>query len=151
MSEVKDEQWRAHPDGDARRRSAIRLAEGILSVASELTEAHLKEALSLAIWKYTEADGKNRTRFRSRAAIGAPSSMINHEHVVTRRSLIAKMIASPEEVEDIVGSAVACCVLRDEHKRLAAVEKADPELVGWDRYRAAGIEVIDLTTGQDVS
>lgn len=69
--------WKAHKDADARRRSAVRLAEAVLSVADELTDAHLKEALSIAVWKYTEAQGKNRTRYRSRAAIGAASSMIN--------------------------------------------------------------------------
>jgi hypothetical protein len=146
-----DEGWKAHKDADARRRSAVRLAEAILSVAEDLTEPHLKEALSLAIWKYTEADGKNRTRFRSKAAIGAPASMINHEHVVTRRSLITRMVASPNRVEDILGTAIACCVLRNEHKQLALVEKENPELVGWERYRAAGIEVVDQATGELVS
>jgi hypothetical protein len=142
--------WVAHREADARRRSAIRLAQAVLSVADELAEAHLKEALSIAIWKYTEANGKNKTRYRSRAAIGAPASEINHEHVVTRKSLIAEMIKSPDGVEEIMSGAVACCVLRTEHSTLAAVEKESPELTGWDRYKAAGIEVIDLATGETV-
>lgn len=142
--------WVGHKEADARRRSAIRLAEAVLSVADELTDAHLKEALSIAIWKYTEVHGKNKTRYRSRAAIGASSSEINHEHVVTRKSLIAEMIASPDRVEEIMSGAIACCVLRTEHTKLAAVEKANPELVGWDRYKAAGIEVVDLATGESV-
>ncbi len=99
---------------------------------------------------YTEADGKFNTRYRSRSAIGAVPKLLNHEHVVTRKALIAEMIAAPERVDEVMASAVACCVLRDEHQRLAAVERADPTLVGWARYRAAHIEVIDQATGETI-
>jgi hypothetical protein len=57
-------EWRPHPDGDARRASAVRLAAAVLA-ADGLTNAHRREALALATWLYTEADGKWNTSYRS--------------------------------------------------------------------------------------
>jgi hypothetical protein len=39
-------------------------------------------------------------------------------------------------------------VLREEHPQLSAVEREHPTADGWDRYRLAGIAVVDLSTGQ---
>jgi len=36
--------------------------------------------------------------------------------------------------------ALAGTVTIGEHKRLAVVDRANPDLVGWQRYHAAGIE-----------
>jgi len=54
--------WAPHPDNDARRASAVQLAESVLA-AEGLTLAHRREALSLGVWFYTEADGKWNTRW----------------------------------------------------------------------------------------
>ncbi len=137
--------WTPHPLGDERRSSAIRLAAGVLATEG-LLMAHLREALSIAIWKYTEADGKFRTRFRSAGGVGAPDKLLNHEHVITRKKLIDRMLAEPGRCAEIMATAIGCCVLRDEHVLLGAVEKDDPNLEGWARYQAAGIEVVDLST-----
>jgi hypothetical protein len=139
--------WRPRRDGDARRASAIQLAESVLA-AEGLTEGHRREALSLAIWFYTEADGKWNTRYRSAGAVGAAPKMLNHEHVLTRRALVERLLSDPENCAQTMRTAVACCVLREEHKRLTALDGARSSLTGWRRYAAAGIEVIDLATGQ---
>jgi len=139
--------WLPHSDGDARRASAIRLAEAVLG-AEDLTHSHRRETLSLAVWFYTEADGKWNTRFRSSAAIGASPKLLNHEHVVTRRSIVDRLLAEPERCAETLQSAVGCCVLREEHRQLTALERTDRSLTGWGRYAAAGIEVIDLLTGR---
>jgi hypothetical protein len=139
--------WTPHPDRDARRASAIRLAESVLA-AEGLTLAHLRDVLSLAAWFYTQADGKWNTRYRSAAAVGAPAELLNHEHVVTRRSIVDQLLADPERCAETLQSAVGCCVLREEHRQLTALERTDRGLKGWGRYSAAGIEVIDLLTGR---
>jgi hypothetical protein len=139
--------WTPHPDGDARRASAIRLAESVLA-AEGLTLAHRREALSLAVWFYTEADGKWNTRYRSAAAVGASPKVLNHEHVVTRRSVVDRLLADPERCAETLQSAVACCVLREEHQELTALERANRGLEGWGRYIAAEIDVVDLLTGR---
>ena len=43
--------------------------------------------------------------------------------------------------------AIACTVTSDEPRHLAHAERANLALVGWERYHAAGIEVIDTATG----
>lgn len=139
--------WSPRADGDARRHSAVVLAKAVLSLEG-ITMAHRREFLSIAIWKYTEADGKITTRYRSVGAIGAVPKLCHHEHVIPRKWLIDRMLAEPDRCEEIMGRAIGCCVLRTEHDQLTAAERADPALEGWDRYRAAGVAVVDLLTGE---
>lgn len=55
------------------------------------------------------------------------------------------MIAEPERIAEILDSATACLVTEEEHRRLNVLP---PDTEGWDRYRAAGITVIDMATGR---
>lgn len=137
-------QWKPHKDSEKRRNSAIAIAEAALAYRNDITVSHLREILSIAVWKYTECDGKYATRFRSEAALFAPSPQVHHEHVVPRKQLVDQMLANPELVRKILGEAIGCVVLRSEHRALAQVEKADDSLSGWDRYRTAGIVVWDM-------
>ena len=52
--------------------------------------------------------------------------------------------AAPHEVDDILKDAIGCTVTVEEHTRLS---KFDEEY-GWERYRKAGISVIDTQTGE---
>ena len=107
--------------------------------------AHKRELLSICFWKVTEAEGgKYGTRFRSRAALAAPRAELAHEHVVERAKLARWLLEHPDRVDDAIARAVACVVTRAEHRQLSAVSRAQPELEGWARYEAAGIEVVDL-------
>jgi len=142
--EIKLPNWSPRKDSEMRVASALVLVQAILNVSEQMVQSHLRESLSIAIWKYTECNGKYTTRFRSRGAVESPKSKLNHEHVFTRKSLIDELLGSPENSEIIMSKAVACTVLTSEHALLRAVEKQNPSLVGWNRYRAAGIEVFDL-------
>jgi hypothetical protein len=131
--------------GDERRRSAVNIARLALA-AEDILPEHRHWLLSVAVWKYTEADGKWNTRHCSRAALAVTDRRrLNHEHVFPRKWLRERMLAEPDRVEEIMAMAVACLVTRDEHVRLTAVTQAQPELDGWNRYAAAGIEVVDLS------
>ena len=136
--------WRPRKDSEERLNSALALTDAILRVREQMLRTHLRESLSIAIWKYTECNGKYTTRFRSRGAVESPKGKLNHEHVFTRKSLIDELLSAPGDFETIMSKAVACTVLTSEHALLRSVEKQNPSLVGWDRYRAAGIEVFDL-------
>ncbi len=128
----------------------MRLAEVVAS-AEGLVLAHRTEVLSIAVWKFTEADGgKYGVRYRTPAAAFAdpPAEKVQHEHVITRKSLVAQMLREPDEIPAIMATALACLVTKDEHQLLMAAEKAAPELTGWQRYQAAGLDVIDMATGQ---
>jgi hypothetical protein len=69
---------------------------------------------------------------------------------VTRRSIVDRLLAKPERCSETLQSAVGCCVLREEHRQLTALERTDCSLTGWGRYAAAEIDVIDLLTGRSL-
>lgn len=147
MSRDQDAFFVEHPEGDARRRSAIRLAEAIVAADGVLL-AHRRRALSNAVWWYTEADGKHRVRYRSLGAMAeADGARLQHEHVVTRKSLVDRMLQHPDQIASILGEAVACLVTKEEHRLLSA-QPSGAE--GWRRYELAGVHVIDTATGNVV-
>lgn len=137
-------QWSPRRDSELRKTSAIAIAESVLSVRDSLAPAHLREILSIAVWKFTECDGKYSTRFRSEGALFAPSSRVHHEHVVPRRLIVDQLLSKPGNARAILSGAIGCVVLREEHHALGEVERENESLSGWDRYRAAGIIVWDL-------
>jgi hypothetical protein len=49
----------------------------------------------------------------------------------------------PADVEMTLEKAVACTITKDEHRLLNTYAHLD----GWERYRAAGIIVLDSKTG----
>ena len=58
--------------------------------------------------------------------------------------MIAILIScASADVDSILDQAIGCTVTVEEHKRLAAYETE----YGWERYRKAGIVVIDTLTG----
>jgi hypothetical protein len=143
--------WAPKKDSLRCRESSIALARAVLEARSDLTTPHLREALKIAVWKYTECDGKYTTRYRSEAALGAVGKLIHHEHVIPIRQIVDRLLANPTGFEEILSSAVGCVVLRSEHHKLGEIDKAYPLVTGWDRYRLAEITVWDLAEGRRVS
>jgi hypothetical protein len=143
--------YRIHPDAERRIESAIRAAEAILRV--DLYPAHKRELLSVCIWKATEAApmSKYQTRFRSRASLGVSDSQLAHDHVKQRKRLIDEMLAHPERTAQILETAIACVVTREEHDRLTRISNEQPSIDGWDRYKTAAIDVVDLLASDDTA
>jgi hypothetical protein len=75
--------------------------------------------------------------------------VLHHEHVFPKKKMIDDLqkASSSEEIDRILATAVGCVVTRDEHARL---RQYDHE-VGWQRYRSAGIGVVDRETGERVA
>jgi hypothetical protein len=133
--------------GDERRESSIRAMEGILAL--EIDDAHKKRLLSRCIWFYTEADGKWKTKYESYAVhAGIEHKMRRHEHVYTRKKLIAELQQRQKSVSEIAQHIIACIVTAEEHKKLHEIEKKNPKLDGWVRYKQAGIDVVERQTGK---
>ena len=136
--------FQRHRSAEERKCSAIVLAKTLLQEVPGLLPEHRRECLSIALWKYTEAEGlsKHKTRFRSKASLAAPSDL-RHDHVFQRANMIdALMQAKPEDIEEILKNAVGCTVTKEEHTLLERFKHLD----GWERYRQAGIIVIDMET-----
>jgi hypothetical protein len=148
---MKLPEWKPRSDSELRKASAVVLAFSVLSAKEKILLPHLREVLSIAVWKYTECDGKYTTRYRSEGALFATSSEVHHEHVITRKAIVDKLLQDPENAESILATSFGCVVLRSEHQLLATVEQANKSLAGWDRYRAAGITVWDLLEGQRIN
>jgi hypothetical protein len=123
-------------DAAKREESAISVARLVSDSAAVLNPAHVQELLSVAIWMFMEARGKYKTRYVAQGSL-VPDARIRHEHVIPRKTLRLAMLRCPDRVERVMRLAVACIVTEDEHRRLAAGE------FGWNRYRQAGIIVID--------
>lgn len=122
--------------------SALELAR-LASRADQLLLEHRKKLLSQAIWWYTECDGKFTTRYRTAAVIGEEIVAVRHEHVVQRKGQIARMLADPDSVDDVMRASLACIVSTAEHNRLSPFDHLD----GWERYAAAGLTVYDMADG----
>ena len=142
-------EYKPHKDRDLRIRSAVTAIKAILNL--DLYPSHKKELISVCIWKITEADGKLRTRCRSIGSLTADSgTKLQHEHVFERKSLIQRLLDQREDVQVVLDDAIGCVVTKDEHDYLSQVSRENPDLEGWKRYRAAGIQVFDLQTQQEM-
>jgi len=139
-----------HPNAAARKASAISLIKYVLACRdSQVLNVHLNELLTALIWKLTEAESrhKHKTRFQSEGAIQcADPRRLRHEHVFQRGKMIEELRAAIIEsnVDNILAKSVGCTVTVGEHATLASFESA----YGWERYRKAGIVVIDTVTGE---
>jgi hypothetical protein len=142
--------FKLHPQSEERKRSAVTLIKYLLAEKKpEVVPAHYGELLSTFLWKVTEADScKYKTRFQTQGALGcSDKANLRHEHVFQRSKMIAALEkAAPHEVDDILKDAIGCTVTVEEHTRLS---KFDEEY-GWERYRKAGIIVIDTRPGERV-
>lgn len=137
-----------HKQAESRRASALRLVEVLAPM--DIDEPIKRRMLSHSLWFVTETEGtsKYRTRFMSRKAIGKNPRQLHHEHVIPRKVLVDAMVREPHRAAEIAATAIGCTVTRKEHEALTKLDKSEPGVVGWDRYRRAGIVIIDTVTGE---
>lgn len=137
--------WGPPPNEEQVLRAAIATARFAVT-SPDLFDKYRRELLDNVLWLVTVAPtGKYQTRFRSRAAVEDPNAALRHEHVYTRHSLIEQMMMHPEDIETVIRErAIGCVVTKDEHRRLTQFDKSHD---GWNRYSAAGIEVLDMAAG----
>jgi hypothetical protein len=132
-----------HLRADSRRESATALIKMLLANNTPKAAEHIQDLIDTLLWRITEADGKYNTRYRTSGAIDcSDKSQLRHEHVCQRSRMITLLMnAKPEEVDGILKDAVGCVVTRDEHTRLKAFDQE----YGWERYRKAGLRVMDTS------
>lgn len=128
-----------HPDADQKIQSARALVRLALE-NDHLLLSHRKKMINDAIWYCTEADGKWKTRYKSKAVMDLaqndPTSLvlINHEHVMTRQNLTLCILTNRDELLEnsvalhkALDQAVGCIVTAAEHTALLNGD-------GWARY-----------------
>jgi hypothetical protein len=122
--------------------SAITAIECILTLP--VLERHKRDLINAMLWKLTEARGKYTTRYQSAGARAAPKgTKLQHEHVYTRKDLVEQIMRDPARARQIASTAVGCTVTIPEHEVLTRNTREQPHLLGWERYKAADITVID--------
>jgi hypothetical protein len=135
--------FQPHVQGDSRRRSVAALIRAVIAIDDPSVLAkHKRDVLDCLLWKYTEADGKYNTRYRSHSAQMCPDELVRetltHEHVFPKKKMISDLLeAGPNGVEAVLKNAIGCLVTKEEHKHLTAF---DADFDGWDRYVKAGIQ-----------
>lgn len=142
--------WVDSGNGQRRLVSAATVLRFALNHPDVLPEQR-NRLITESLWFVTETEGKYGARYKTRGVLDleaeAPianwQSRLRHEHVVTRKQLADRLRAG-EDPERVVADAVACIVTKEEHDKLTPFDRTHK---GWDRYRAAGIEVIDTSTG----
>lgn len=123
--------------------SAVLLVEATLQLP--ILESHKRDVINGMLWSITQARGKYATRYRSLDSDSPPpGTKLQHEHVIPRKELIDAIMNEPHRARELLATAVACVVTVEEHRRLTRVSRENPELKGWERYRAAGIEWRDV-------
>ena len=138
--------FKRHKAAGNRRESVARLVKILLSSREPaILTTHLRELLTILLWKLTEADSaKYRTRYQSTEALRDSGGKFHHEHVYQRAKMIDALLkAQPDQVDGILDLAVGCTITRHEAERLRRFD----DDYGWERYRKAGIEIMD--TSQD--
>ncbi|MFL6257199.1 MAG: hypothetical protein ACJ74T_19500 [Pyrinomonadaceae bacterium] len=109
-----------------------------------------KRIVGYVIWEVaTYLHGNFKGRYRSKGAM-TPGAVIQRDHVNQKARIIERMLANPDQVDARLSDLVHCVVTKEEHERLTAYSKSNPEIDGWDRYRMAGVEVMDMLTMEQI-
>ena len=108
-----------------------------------------KMMLDRAVWLVVELTGNFFSRHRSEGTTSSIGLPIQRDHVYTRKSLVAELLAGTKNVRSVIDRAQCCVVTKEEHARLSKVPQT---VVGWDRYRATfpPVRVRNMETGASV-
>ena len=105
-----------------------------------------KRMLVHALWEIVKLNGDFRTRFRSKAALTL-GVVIERDHVYQKGRVIKCLMDNPDQTASILNKSLHCVVTKEEHRKLTQLSEARAEIDGWSRYHEAGIEVLDMCTG----
>ncbi len=132
--------WRSQLSKTARTISSLKNPETVLCNFDPLIRKTLEE---FAVTE--DAAKRNRLLQHLENAANELRAQLRHEHVVSRKDLIDELLRENADIEGVLLQALACTVTSTEHgEKLGSV----PKLIrGTDRYRIAGICVIDTETG----
>lgn len=145
---VENSGWEQAPDADKIVASARSAIACILGMGNDVLEEHKKVLISRMIWKITEAHGKYNTRYCSEKALKASKDDRRHDHVWTRKLMVERILEDPGVLEHEVQLAIGCIVTKAEHSNLTEFDKMCD---GWERYKMAGIAVLDLKENTRIS
>jgi hypothetical protein len=90
----------------------------LLENKAEVRVEHLRELVNKMLWKITEAEETYNTHCRSCTAIEGGQDL-RYEHIFTKKIMIdAPLRCCPDQMDEILKTAVGCTVTKGEHDRL---------------------------------
>jgi hypothetical protein len=135
-------------DYDARLSDVKKALAGILQL--DIHVQMKKRMVGYVIWEMAEyLNGNFKGRYRSKGAM-IPGVVIQRDHVNQKARIIERMLANPDQIDAMLSDLVHCLVTKEEHKRLTAISKSNLDIDGWNRYRMAGVEVMDMLTMEQI-
>jgi hypothetical protein len=130
--------------GKIQRKEALRIIEVALSI-NDVGDNMKSKVIDLMIWNYAGAIkgayGKYRGKYCSIKSMENEDAELIHEHVFERKQIIKKILQEGKITEKIKNIMVTCVVTKEEDNELKSLAK---NKLGWDRYKAANIKVIDM-------
>lgn len=108
-----------------------------------------KRLLVHAVWEVTKLGGDFKGRYRSKGVL-VSGVVIQRDHVLQKGRIVERLLTNPDQTEAILAEVVHCVVTKEEHERLTAYSRMNPDIDGWERYRGAGVEVMDMFTGKQL-
>jgi hypothetical protein len=141
---IQTELFEASEDGKQHitgAQEAIRVVVGHNGIALR----HKRVLLTYLIWQITVAHGKYHIRYRSGGVLNDLHQKVEHEHVYTIKWLKEQFLTPGIDMSALFENIVACIVTKREHELLEEYEKNYPDVVGWERYKGAGIDVYDMS------
>lgn len=108
-----------------------------------------KRMLVHSIWEITMLEGSFKGRYRSLGVL-VLGVAIERDRVYQKAGIVERLLASPEQIEPTLRDVVHCVVTKEEHEQLTSYSTMKHDVDGWDRYRGAGIAVMDMLTGKQM-
>jgi hypothetical protein len=108
-----------------------------------------KRLLVHSVWEVTKLGGDFKGRYRSKGVM-VSGVEIQRDHVIQKARIVERLLANSEQIETILADIVHCVVTRAEHERLTAYSRMNLAVDGWERYKGAGVEVMDMLTGEQM-
>ena len=65
--------------------------------------------------------------------------------------MIEKILIAPSDYEKILDYAIGCIVTEEEHRLLNEIDKENPDIDGWERYRLADIKIFDIKENRELN
>lgn len=140
--------YKPRKDRNEAEKSIINMIYNILKMKN-VRQKEKKIMIKILLCRLTETkSGKFSCRYRTKLVFSDEEYKIQHEHVYRREITYKELVNNPENYKEILNKCIGCVVTKEEHKLLNKIDKKYKNINGWERYKKAGIKVLDMKTNQ---
>ena len=133
--------YKQREDAEQRLRDVESLLRTITTMPLHLQTKRMM--LNRVLWLVVELTGNFYCQYRSAGVLRNMGVRIQRDHVFPRKHLVEELLGHEPDFSSIVKQAQCCVVTHEEHQLLTQVPQ---DIVGWDRYKQAGVQYHDMLT-----